>query len=74
MTADFAQNAEDSATLGHDPEEARWIWQEAARVLSLHRELASLYRNKSTDTRTIKKLWELIDEGEFGLRLVGVYL
>ncbi len=63
-----------AADLWHDPEDAKWVWVEAARVLALHRELASLYRNKSTDKRTIDRLWELIDEGEYALRLVGVQL
>ncbi len=62
------------ADLWHDPEDAKWVGVEAARVLGLHRELASLYRTKSTDKRTIQRLWELIDEGENALRLVGVQL
>lgn len=58
----------------HDPEDATAIWQEAARVLSLHRELANLYRNRSKDTRTIRTLWSLIEEGEADLAARGVYL
>lgn len=71
MATDVEPTAED---LWHNPEDAKWVWQEAARILGLHRELANLYRNNSTDKRTIKQLWTLIEEGEYGLRTVGVYL
>jgi hypothetical protein len=60
--------------LRHDPEQARWIWEEAARIYGLHNELASLYRNNSRDKRTINDLWALIEEGEYALRVVGVAL
>jgi len=60
--------------LEHSLEDARWVWEEAARILGLHRELAYLYRTKSSDKRTIKALWESIDEGEYGLRAIGVEL
>jgi len=72
MTASMSEPS--AADLWHDPDEAKWVWTEAARVLGLHRELANLYRNRSTDTRTIRRLWELIEEGEYALRLVGVNL
>lgn len=60
--------------LKYDPDEARWIWEETQRVLALHAELASYYRTKSRDHRTIKMLWEKITEGEAGLRAIGVHL
>ena len=60
--------------LWHDPEHAQWVWTEVARILGLHRELAYLYRTNSNDKRTKARLWELIEEGEYALRLVGVNL
>lgn len=65
---------ESEGVLRHDPNEARWVWEEAARIYGLHNELANLYRNKSGDKRTIGKLWDLIEEGEYALRVVGVNL
>lgn len=65
---------EERSGLEFDPGEAKWVWSEVARVLALHRELASLYRTRSSDRKTIRQLWELIDEGEFALRTVGVFL
>lgn len=50
------------------------MWEEAARVMGLHRELAYMYRTKSRDKRTIAFLWERIEEGEAALRAIGVYL
>lgn len=55
-------------------EEARWVWEEAARVMRLHGELASLYRAKSRDRGTMNLLWEKIEEGEAALALIGVRL
>lgn len=63
-----------ASDLKHSPEDAKWVWQEAARIMALHRELAVLYRSGGRDKRTIKTLWERIDEGEYALRAVGVYL
>jgi cellobiose-specific phosphotransferase system component IIA len=63
-----------AADLEHDVDEARELWQEAARVMGLHRELASMYRTNSKDKRTIATLWERINEGEANLRRQGVYL
>lgn len=60
--------------LEHSLDEARDIWQEAARVMALHRELASLYRTKSKDKTRIETLWDRIREGEAGLSRQGVYL
>jgi hypothetical protein len=60
--------------LEHDLADAKWVWQEAARVYGMHYELAHLYRAKSDDRRTITRLWELIEEGEYALRVVGVEL
>lgn len=60
--------------LYYDIDEARWVVQEVRRVNSLHQELASLYRTKSRDRRTIQTLWRNIEEGEAGLRAIGVRL
>jgi hypothetical protein len=60
--------------LDYGLEDARWLWEEFARIQALHGELAYLYRTGSRDTRTIKILWELIEEGEMGLRVAGVKL
>jgi hypothetical protein len=60
--------------LKHNLEDARWVWEEAARILGLHRELAYLYRTGGRDKRTIRELWERIEEGEYGLRAIGVQL
>lgn len=64
----------DADELDFDPEEAHWLWSEYVRVTNLHHELASLYRNKSRDKRTINRLWTLIEEGEYGLLIAGVRL
>lgn len=58
----------------HDPELARFIWEEMVRVTKLHGELSYYYRTKSRDKRTIQALWDRIDEGEAGLRVLGVQL
>jgi hypothetical protein len=60
--------------LAYTLEEARWVWEETARVMALHRELADMYRNNSRDTRTIRTIWERIEEGEAPLRAIGVSL
>lgn len=60
--------------LHHSLEDAKWVWQEAARIMALHRELAHLYQRGGRDKRTIRALWEKIDEGEYALRTAGVYL
>lgn len=44
------------------------------KLMGLHRELSSLYRNKSRDRRTIAQLWYLIDGLELDLRASGVRL
>lgn len=44
------------------------------KLMNLHRELASLYRNKSRDRRTIAALWYYIDGLELDLRAEGVQL
>lgn len=43
-----------------------------AKLMSLHRELASHYRAKSRDRRTIANLWYHIDGLELDLRADGV--
>lgn len=44
------------------------------KLMTLHRELASLYRMKSRDYRTISNLWYHIDGLELDLRSRGVVL
>jgi len=60
--------------LEYELEEAREQWELAARAERLHVELANLYHNKSRDTRTINRLWQLIEEIEYELRYRGVRL
>lgn len=61
-------------SLAYDVEDARAVWDTAARAQDLHTELASLYRTGSSDRRTINLLWEKIEEAEYWLRDRGVYL
>lgn len=49
-------------------------WRKYQQVMALHYELASLYRSKSTDRKTISRLWAMIDEAEFDLIYMGVEL
>jgi len=65
---------EDSGSLDYSLEDARWVWEEAARIMALHRELADMYRNGSRDKRTIRTMWERIEEGEHALAAIGVFL
>lgn len=44
------------------------------KLMRLHHELASLYRAKSKDRRTISNLWYHIDGLELDLRADGVRL
>jgi hypothetical protein len=44
------------------------------KLMRLHRELASLYRTKSKDRRSISNLWYHIDGLELDLRSEGVEL
>lgn len=48
--------------------------QKYIKLMGLHRELASLYRVKSRDRRTIANLWYYIDGLEIDLRAEGVAL
>lgn len=56
------------------PEEARgqWIWRTKHQVDILHSELASLYRAKSTDYKTIRVIWGHIERYETLLKAEGV--
>lgn len=75
MTNTFDTRDEPTAAdLAHDTEDARWVWEEAARLYGLHRELAYLYRSGGRDRRTIDALWGRIEEGEYALRMIGVEL
>lgn len=74
MTGLFDKPEPTAEDLEYSLDEARWIWEEAAAVMRLHGELASLYRTNSRDKRTIKLLWQQIEQREAALRLAGVYL
>ena len=52
--------------------ETEYKIQQYVKLLNLHRELASLYRAKSRDRRTIATLWYYIDGIELELRSLGV--
>ena len=60
--------------LPHNPDAAERVIQKYLKLMSLHRELASLYRTKSRDRRTIANLWYYIDGLEIDLRAEGVKL
>lgn len=60
--------------LPFDQDEASVKWKTYHRLMSLHHELASYYRAKSRDRKTIMRLWAAIDELEFELRYMGVAL
>ena len=60
--------------LPHNPDAAERVIQKYLKLMSLHRELASLYRTKSRDRRTIANLWYYIDGLELDLRAGGVKL
>jgi hypothetical protein len=70
----MTEGIEQKTELPYSTEEARAVWEEVARVYRLHNELANLYRNHSGDTRTIRVLWQRIEEGEAGLAALGVQL
>lgn len=48
--------------------------QKYIKLMGLHQHLASLYRSKSRDRRTISTLWYYIDGLELDLRAEGVKL
>lgn len=52
--------------------EAEYTWHLQAAVNRLHSELASYYRVKSTDRKTIRALWNAIEEKESELFTRGV--
>lgn len=56
----------------YDAAQTEYEIQQYVKLLNLHRELASLYRNKSRDRRTIANLWYHIDGIELELRSLGV--
>jgi len=60
--------------LPYDPNATEATMQKYIKLMNLHRELASLYRSKSRDFRTIGKLWWYIDGLELDLRADGVAL
>lgn len=58
----------------YDPLKVEATMQKYIKLMGLHRELASLYRAKSRDRRTIAQLWYYIDGLELDLRTEGVKL
>ena len=67
-------SASDIPYISHNPDAAERVIQKYLKLMSLHRELASLYRTKSSDRRTIANLWYYIDGLEIDLRAEGVKL
>lgn len=60
--------------LPYDPLKTERTMLKYIKLMNLHRELASLYRVKSRDRRTIANLWYHIDGLEIDLRNDGVEL
>lgn len=60
--------------LPYDPVATEYDIQLYTKLMTLHRELSSLYRTKSRDFRTIANLWYHIDGIELDLRSRGVKL
>ncbi len=60
--------------LPYDAKQTEYVVQLYIKVMNLHRELASYYRAKSRDRRTIANLWYYIDGIELELRAAGVEL
>lgn len=54
--------------LPYSPEQAERVALKLIKLDGLHRELASYYRSKSKDRRTIANLWYHIDGLEMDLR------
>lgn len=55
----------------YDSAQTEYEIQQYVKLLNLHRELASYYRAKSRDRRTIANLWYYIDGLEMELRAMG---
>lgn len=64
----------DMTDLPYDPLKTEATMQKYIKLMGLHRELASLYRVKSRDFRTIGRLWWYIDGLELDLQSEGVVL
>lgn len=60
--------------LPYDPIHTEAVLQKYIKLMGLHRHLASMYRAKSRDRRTIANLWYHIDGLELDLRAEGVAL
>lgn len=58
----------------YDQDETDRKLREYTKLMKLHRELAGLYRSRSTDRRTIATLWHHVDALELSLRAEGVEL
>jgi hypothetical protein len=65
---------DESRNLPYKQDLADAVWLKYLKLMRLHRELASLYRAKSSDRRTISSLWYFIDGLELDLRHEGVVL
>lgn len=63
-----------SHELPYNPRDTEYQIHLYSKLLTLHRELASYYRAKSKDRRTIANLWYHIDGIELELRSMGVEL
>lgn len=60
-------------TLPYSPESAERVALKLIKLDGLHRELASYYRAKSRDRRTVANLWYHIDGLELDLRVNEKY-
>lgn len=60
--------------LPYDATTTEYEIQLYVKLMNMHRELASYYRSRSRDRRTIAKLWYYIDGLELELRSRGVEL
>lgn len=65
---------EPTRDLPFDPVRTEATMHKYIKLMNLHRELASHYRSKSKDRRTIANLWYHIDGLELDLRADGVAL
>lgn len=58
----------------HDVNHTERLMQKYIKLMGLHQELASYYRAKSRDRRTIANMWYVIDGLELDLRSEGIAL
>ena len=60
--------------INYNAAETEYEIQLYMKLMNLHRELASYYRTKSRDRKTMANLWYYIDGLELELRSMGVEL